>query len=108
MSKLAMTMALDALINVRGMHYTAVIPAEKAITALTAALAEPSSPVAWLSEHGHVYLSLAAAGEHATPLYTHPPVHQPLSGPEPYDPIGAWNKGFEEGKRLATPEPSKT
>ena len=29
------------------------------------------------------------------------------SEPEPYDPIGAWNKGFEEGKRLSKPEPDK-
>jgi hypothetical protein len=45
-----MRLALDALINVRGMHYTAVIPAEKAIAALTAALAEPSAEPATVTD----------------------------------------------------------
>jgi hypothetical protein len=198
----AMRLALEALINVRGMHYTAVIPAEKAITALQSALAEPkddyevhmehcnqgehegcckygeadcpalaepSEPVYWqwrrkakpwateyifnyealvttddsevrklyahppvaepseepvlyingddllLRQLGHppcetqipCALPDQRSGYYKTPLYLHPPVHQPLSSPEPYDPIGAWNKGFEEGKRLATPEPSE-
>ena len=37
---------------------------------------------------------------------THPDgLSQPVA---PYDPIGAWNKGFEEGKRLAQNEKLRT
>jgi hypothetical protein len=92
MSKLAMTMALDALINVRGMHYTAVIPAEKAITALTAALAEPSAePYAIAYEYdGPFGMHQSFSYEHRNgkypdrsfPVYLHPPVHQPLTDEE--------------------------
>jgi hypothetical protein len=80
----AMKLALDALVNVRGMHYTAVIPAEAAIAALQAALAEP---VAYLyggsTQEGKQLnfpedLSEVQIAE-CYPLYAHPPVPEPLS-----------------------------
>ena len=33
---------------------------------------EKAEPVAWMSEHGHLYETLAAAGEYSTPLFTRP------------------------------------
>jgi hypothetical protein len=110
----AMKLALEALVMMdrtfdNSYNYRIEDEAKVAtsIDALQSVLADPSAePVAevdvWVEFGRDIYelkqlsgFRDLAVGNHK--LYTHPPV--------PYDPIGAWNKGFEEGKRLATPEP---
>jgi hypothetical protein len=104
----AMKLALEAL--EWDCLYAPVIHT-KAIAALTAAMAEPSKPVAIAyvgnMDHGPFDIAPTAYGfdtlKNKDKLYTHPPVPEPESGP---DLTIAYMSGFAAGKKAAA-QPSK-